>query len=172
MRVLTNTTVGRVKKTIMNLASITTMKHPKITISAKICKPEDYSPILISSSRVAYEILQDVFDQDEMCLCENFYVLVMNQRNELIGVMHHSKGGITGTVVDVKLLMSSIILLGAQGLILAHNHPSGNLKASEADLSITRKIKQAAELLELKVMDHVIVSHNGYYSFADDGMMG
>ncbi|WP_306551061.1 JAB domain-containing protein [Daejeonella sp.] len=81
-----------------------------------------------------------------------------------------SKGGITGTIADVRLILSVALKTLASGLILAHNHPSGNLKPSEADKQITSKIRQAAKLLDIELLDHIIISSEGYYSFTDDGI--
>ncbi len=82
-----------------------------------------------------------------------------------------SKGGITGTIADVRLILSVALKTLATGLILAHNHPSGNLKPSEADKKITNKIRQAAKLLDIELMDHIIISNEGYYSFMDEGVL-
>jgi DNA repair protein RadC len=87
----------------------------------------------------------------------------------VIGSYQLSKGGITGTIADVRLILSVALKTLASGLILAHNHPSGNLKPSEADKHITSKIRQAAKLLDIELLDHIIISSEGYYSFMDDG---
>ena len=82
-----------------------------------------------------------------------------------------SKGGITGTIADVRLILSVALKTLATGLILAHNHPSGNLKPSEADIQLTQKVKDAAKLMDIEVLDHMILSSNGYFSFTDDGII-
>ncbi len=88
-----------------------------------------------------------------------------------MGSYQLSKGGITGTIADVRLILSVALKSLATGLILAHNHPSGNLKPSEADKQITSKIRQAAKLLDIELMDHIIISNEGYYSFMDEGVL-
>jgi DNA repair protein RadC len=89
----------------------------------------------------------------------------------VIGSYQLSKGGLTGTIADVRLILSVALKTLATGLILAHNHPSGNLKPSEADKQITSKIRQAAKLMDIEVLDHMILSSNGYFSFTDDGIL-
>ena len=89
----------------------------------------------------------------------------------MIGSYQLSKGGITGTIADVRLILSVALKTLATGLILAHNHPSGNLKPSEADIQLTQKVKDAAKLLDIEVMDHIIISSEGYYSFMDEGIL-
>ena len=89
----------------------------------------------------------------------------------MIGSYQLSKGGITGTIADVRLILSVALKTLATGLILAHNHPSGNLKPSEADIQLTQKVKDAAKLMDIEVLDHMILSSNGYFSFTDDGII-
>jgi DNA repair protein RadC len=89
----------------------------------------------------------------------------------VIGSYQLSKGGITGTIADVRLILSVALKTLASGLILAHNHPSGNLKPSEADVSLTNKIKEAAKLMDIQVLDHIILSDCGYFSFADEKIL-
>lgn len=136
-----------------------------------------YKPGLISSttnitnSQNAYEIFKSLFPAETISLQEQFVVLYLNRANRIIGSYQLSKGGITGTIADVRLILSVALKTLATGLILAHNHPSGNLKPSEADKQITSKIRQAAKLLDIEVIDHIIISSEGYYSFMDDAIM-
>lgn len=102
---------------------------------------------------------------------EVFAVLFLNQGNRIIDYKIISSGGISGTVVDSRIILKTALELGATSIILCHNHPSGNLKPSNADTSITQKIKAAALLMDIKLMDHIIVSNEGFYSFADDGIL-
>ncbi len=102
---------------------------------------------------------------------EIFLAVFLNQSNKIIHQEIISEGGITGTVVDTRLLLKKALNYNTISIILCHNHPSGNLKPSTADKQLTQKIKEAAQLLDIKVMDHIIVSTEGYYSFADDGML-
>lgn len=100
---------------------------------------------------------------------EEFWILFLNQANKVIGSEQISRGTISGTVVDVRLIMKQAIDRLATAIILAHNHPSGQLRPSEADRTLTRKLVRAGEILDVKVLDHLIISEEGYYSFADEG---
>ena len=122
-------------------------------------------------SREAFDILTTLFPEETICLQEQFVVLYLNRANKVIGSYQLSKGGITGTIADVRLILSVALKTLATGLILAHNHPSGNLKPSEADKQITSKIRQAAKLLDIELLDHIILSSDGYYSFTDEGIL-
>lgn len=102
---------------------------------------------------------------------EVFYVLYLNRANKIIHEQIISSGGQTGTVADPKIILSIALNVKATTLILAHNHPSGSLKPSRADEDLTRKIKEAARFLDISVLDHIIVADNGYYSFADEGLI-
>lgn len=102
---------------------------------------------------------------------EEFWILLLNRSNLVIDTLMISQGGISGTVTDVRLILNAAIEKLASGLILCHNHPSGNLSASEPDLKITKKIKDAAQLMDLQVLDHLILSDQGYLSMADDNLM-
>ncbi len=101
---------------------------------------------------------------------EEFWILLLNRSNKVIDKLMVSQGGVSGTVIDVKIIMKTAVEKLASGLILCHNHPSGNINASEADLEITRKIKNAAALMEIAVLDHIIIAHEKYLSFADNGL--
>ena len=102
---------------------------------------------------------------------EEFWVLLLNRNNLVIDKMIISRGGITGTVIDVRIIMKMALECLACSIILCHNHPSGNLIPSEADKEITRKIKDAGKLFDISVLDHVIVGNNSYFCFADEGLI-
>ncbi len=102
---------------------------------------------------------------------EEFWILLLNRANKVIAKKQLSQGGITGTVADSRLIFRQAIDLLATSIILCHNHPSGNLKPSQADIALTRRLVKAGKLLEITVLDHLIVTNGGYYSFADEGMM-
>ncbi len=102
---------------------------------------------------------------------EEFWVIFMNRGNKIVNTERISIGGVAGTVADVKLIFKRALELTASGMILAHNHPSGNLRPSQADIQLTKKMVEAGKLLEINVLDHVIVTDMGYYSFADEGMI-
>ena len=102
---------------------------------------------------------------------EEFWILLLNRSNTVIDKIMISQGGLSGTVIDVRIILKTAIEKLASGMILCHNHPSGNVEASDADKKITQKIKDAAVLMEICVLDHVIIAHDQYLSFADEGML-
>ena len=122
----------------------------------------------ITSSKIIFEIMQPIIGELPH---EEFWVLYLNNANKVITKNQLSKGGMTGTVVDVRIIFKSALESGAVGIILCHNHPSGNLKPSEADIEITKKVKTAGKSLDINVLDHLIITQNGYYSFADEGIL-
>ena len=125
----------------------------------------------ITSSRFAYRLMKGCWDQGKIEFLEQFKVLLLNQSNKALGIYEASSGGITGTVVDIRLLFAAALKAGAVGLIIAHNHPSGHTLPSNPDRCITRKIAQAGELLDIKLLDHLIITSESYYSFADEGAL-
>ncbi len=123
---------------------------------------------IISSSRDAYEILQkEVSDKPY----EEFWVLLLNRSNKVLRKVCIGEGGMSGTVVDPKKIFKIAIENNAACIILCHNHPSGNLKPSDSDIKLTKKIKDAGNNLDISVLDHVIIGDEKYYSFADEGML-
>lgn len=102
---------------------------------------------------------------------EEFWVLFLNRSNRVIDRMKMSQGGISGTVTDVRIIMKKAVEYLASGIIVCHNHPSGNLNPSESDSKITNKIKEAGNLLDIQLLDHIIISEKDYYSFADNGLI-
>lgn len=118
----------------------------------------------IGSSKDAFELLQPIIGELPH---EEFWIVYLNNSNKVLFKEQSSKGGITGTLVDVRLVMKQALEHGAVGLILAHNHPSGTLKPSHADKQLTQKLKNAAEVLDVKVLDHLIITQKAYFSFAD-----
>lgn len=120
----------------------------------------------ITSSKAVFDIMQPIIGELPH---EEFWVLYLNNSNKVIYKTQLSKGGITGTVVDIRLIFKMAFEQNATGLILSHNHPSGKLIASEADLKITKRIKEAGQTLEIQVLDHLIITENGYLSFQDEG---
>lgn len=126
----------------------------------------------ISSSLSASELLFSRWDKDRIGLQECFKVLLLNNSNKVKGIFEVSNGGITGTLVDLRILFAVILKSLTTSVILVHNHPSGNLKPSEADKCLTQKIKDAGSLLDIKLLDHLILTPDGdYFSFADEGIL-
>lgn len=125
----------------------------------------------ITNSRDSFNILKKTWDENKINMLEQFKVLLLNRANRVIGVYEASSGGITGTIVDSRLILATAIKSLAVSIIISHNHPSGNLKPSVADQDLTSKIKSACKYHDIKVLDHVIVTSEGYYSFADEGLI-
>jgi DNA repair protein RadC len=122
----------------------------------------------ITSSAMVFELLQPVIGELPH---EEFWILYLNNSNKVIRKIQLSKGGITGTLVDVRLVLKNALAVGATGLVLAHNHPSGTLNPSEADRQLTEKLKVAGESLDIRVLDHLIITETSYFSFADEGIL-
>lgn len=122
----------------------------------------------ITSSNSVFEFIQPFIGELPH---EEFWILYLNNSNKIIKNAQLSKGGITGTLVDVRLVFKEALQLGAVGIILAHNHPSGTLRPSQADIQLTKKLKTAGESLDIKVLDHLIVTENAYFSFADENLL-
>lgn len=122
----------------------------------------------ITSSNSVFEYIQPIIGELPH---EEFWVLYLNNSNKVIKSSQLSKGGITGTVVDVRLAFKEAIQIGAIGIILAHNHPSGALKPSQADIKLTKKLQIAGDSLDIKVLDHLIITEKAYFSFADENML-
>ena len=125
----------------------------------------------ITSSRLAFEIALKAWNENKIELLEQFKVLMLSNSNAVLGVLEISSGGITGTVVDIRLIFAALLKAKATAFILVHNHPSGKLQPSEADRQITQKIKQASKLLDIALLDHLIITPESYYSFADEGVL-
>jgi DNA repair protein RadC len=127
----------------------------------------------ISTSRDAFDVFKIFFSEDTIALQEQFMVMFLNHANDVIGIYPASKGGISGTVVDVRIILGIALKSAAVGIVLAHNHPSGNLKPSNADVALTAKLKASASLMDINVLDHLIITGDKdcYYSFADEGEM-
>jgi DNA repair protein RadC len=124
----------------------------------------------VTSSKDAYQALIQSWDFNTLELCEEFKILFLNRANKILGLFNLSKGGVAGTVADPKLIFAAALKANASGIILSHNHPSGNLNPSQPDLDLTRKCKEAGKLLEIQVLDHLIITSEGYYSMADEGI--
>ena len=122
----------------------------------------------ITSSKSVFEYVQPIIGELPH---EEFWILYLNNSNKIIKSVQLSKGGITGTVVDIRLAFKEALQIGAVGIIMAHNHPSGTLKPSHADIQLTKKLKVAGESLDIKVLDQLIITEKAYFSFADENML-
>lgn len=122
----------------------------------------------VTSSKIIFEIMQPIIGELPH---EEFWIIYVNNSNTIVLKKQLSKGGITATLVDVRLIFKQALEIGATGIVLCHNHPSGTLKASDADIKITKKIKLAAESLDITILDHIIICEHGFFSFADEGIL-
>jgi len=122
----------------------------------------------ISSSKTVFDFFQPIIGELPH---EEFWILYLNNSNKIIKSERLSKGGITGTLVDVRLVYKEALQTGATAIILAHNHPSGTLKPSQPDIQLTKKLKAAGENLDIKVLDHLIITEKAYFSFADENLL-
>lgn len=125
----------------------------------------------ITSSYSAYQIALKAWDSNKIELLEQFKVLMLSNNNKVLGVLEVSSGGITGTIVDLRIIFSALLKANATAFIIIHNHPSGKLAPSDADRQITRKIKEASKILDITLLDHLIITTESYYSFADEGTL-
>jgi DNA repair protein RadC len=125
----------------------------------------------VTHSKDSYDFLKTAFDKETIQVQESFIVLYLNRANEILGYYKHSIGGIAGTVADPRLIFATGVASASSGIILSHNHPSGNLTPSQGDIELTRKLKEGGKLLDIQLLDHVIVTNTGYYSFADEGLI-
>lgn len=130
----------------------------------------EFPRVQITCSKVAADFIRE-FYADDIGIFESFFILLLDQNNTTVGYAKISQGGIAGTVVDKTIVAKYAVDSLARGVVLAHNHPSGNLKPSEADVTITRDIKAGLDLFGITVLDHIILTETAYTSLADDGYM-
>lgn len=147
------------------------MKQNQIAEISISYTPSRYNESKIQTTEEAYNVLKEFFAQGTIALQEQFVVMYLNANHNVLGIHVASKGGITGTVADIRLILGVALKTASTAMIIAHNHPSGNLQPSLADEVLTKKLKDAAVLLDVNLLDHLIVSDTGFYSFADEGKM-
>jgi len=140
----------------------------QISYSAKVAKK---FRIKINKSEDAYLSLLNSWNKDLIELQEELKILLLNNANEVLGIQNLSKGSTNGVNVDLKLLFAVSLKACATGIIIAHNHPTGNLQPSESDKTLTQKIKESGKLLDIKLLDHLIVTKESFFSLADNGFM-
>jgi len=125
----------------------------------------------VRGSKSCYDILLSTWDDQKIDFVEEGKAMYLNNANKVIGVFHLSSGGRTGVVMDPALILGTALKVNAVSIILAHNHPSGQTQPSRADIDLTHKVKNGAEYLDIKVLDHIVMSRDGYSSLADLGMI-
>jgi DNA repair protein RadC len=165
---LSRMSVDQLKK----INGIGPVKAITITAAFELCKRKTQSDrpehVKIASSRDAYELICPLIAELSH---EEFWILMMNRSNRCIRKQKISQGGLSGTVIDIRLILKYSLELLASSLIICHNHPSGNLNPSDADNRITKKIQEAARLMDIQLLDHIIVGDNSYFSYADNGLI-
>jgi len=145
---------------------------PEIRLSLTFDKKVKQSEMkVLTSSKDTADVLREIFNKDTFNWKEEFIILCLNRRNAVVGFYKVSSGGITGTVADPKIILTVALNCAAVSIILAHNHPSGGLKPSNSDIEITAKIKTAAAYLDMKVLEHIILNDESYFSFCDEGLI-
>ena len=144
------------------------MKVSEIQIS--YCSSSN-DEVFIKSSEDAYKVALSHWNKDVIEFQEEVKMIFLNRANKVLGIYELSKGGTSGSVVDVKIVLSVALKCHSTSIVLIHNHPSENLKPSQADTAITKKLKKACKYVDLTLLDHLIISKNGFYSFNDDGLL-
>jgi DNA repair protein RadC len=125
----------------------------------------------VKTSNDAFKLLLETWNENTIELQEEFKVILLNNSNEVLGIFPMSKGGISACVVDIRLIFACALKANATNIIVAHNHPSGKLIPSSNDIDITQKIKSAGKILDISLLDHIILTPNGYYSFMEEGQL-
>ena len=147
------------------------MTLPKVAEIKVSYQPAISDRPVMQSSLDAFNFFKGFYMGETICLQEQFSVMYLNRMNRVLGVYIISKGGMTGTVVDIRLILAVALKTAATSIMLCHNHPSGNVKPPHADIELSSKIKDAAQLMEIKLLDHLVIGQYTYYSFADDGLV-
>ena len=153
----------------INIEIINTVSEIDIVYKSKVkasLRPK------ILNSKDAHSIFLKYWDENKIELVEQFSVMFLNRANKVLGIYQMSTGGITGTIADIRLLFAAALKISAVSFLVCHNHPSSNISASKSDRELTEKIKRAGELLDIKLLDHIIINADvDYYSMADDGLI-
>ena len=155
-------------ESVKDLSAVNIVAEVELVYKSKV-KPSQRPQI--RTSRDCYELLQQTWDENKIEFVEQFKVLLLNKANRVLGIYEMSTGGVAGTIADIRLVFIAALRSNACGVILSHNHPSGNLTPSRADEELTRKMKQAGLLIEIPVLDHIIMTSESYFSFADQGLL-
>lgn len=152
----------------MKITKSNLLAEVTIGYKSKIAKEDR---VKINDSMKTSQYLKTIWNEDKLDHVEESVVLLLNRANEVLGWAKISIGGISGTMIDPKVIFQLALKANASSIILSHNHPSGNLKASGQDIALTKKVKEAGKLLDIDMLDHVILTTEGYLSMADEGLM-
>lgn len=150
------------EKSMYQLSEIEISYKPKFKCSDR--------PVIDSPDK-AYRIILDNWSEDKIELLEEFKIILLNRRNRVMGFVNLSQGGISGTIADAKIIFAIALKACASGIILSHNHPSGEASPSEEDIRLTKKLFQAGQLLDIPILDHIIVCNESFYSFKEEGII-
>jgi DNA repair protein RadC len=153
------------------LSSNTTIMETSVAEIQVSYRPAIGAKPVIKSALDAFSILRAFYSPDTINLQEESWVLYLNRAGRVLGAFKASSGGLTGTVVDIRVIMGIALKVAATSIVLSHNHPSGNLVPSTQDLELTQKLKKCAALFDIKLIDHIILSQTAYYSFCDEGAL-
>ena len=156
---------------IFGIAGISQGDIPEVKVRFNRSARKKFLGRIARSGDVA-DFIRKIYKRGEIELQEQFIVLYLNQSNEIVGYYRHAKGGINSTIADVRIILSTALKSNCVSIIIAHNHPSGNLKPSDADRHLTKKIKDAGLLMDITVLDHIIITKDSFYSFSDEGLLG
>jgi len=140
-------------------------------IKIQYSKPGEIHSAPITSSVIAADFLRKLYPVDDIDLQERTIILYLNKSNQILGYYKHTVGGIDGVIMDVRLIFATALLSASSGIIISHNHPSGRLEPSIPDMNTTKKIKEGGKILDILLLDHIIITKDGYYSFADQGTL-
>jgi DNA repair protein RadC len=143
-------------------------KFPQIKVKVSVTKGDK---VTITSPEKMVEVMRSIFNSDTILWTEEVIMVCLNRANDVVGYYRVSSGGFSGTVLDPRVVMTIALQNACSSIILAHNHPSGNLKPSEGDKAITEKIKNACAFFDMKLLDHLIITDESYYSFNENGLI-
>lgn len=135
------------------------------------CKTSITALPILKSSKDAYNYIKDKYVPESINYFESFYVIFLNRSNRIIAHQQLGQGSITGCILDVRMLISTATIFASVGVVLVHNHPSGSTKPSDADIALTKKVKEGLKLVDIQVLDHLIITDETYFSFTDEGML-
>ncbi len=159
-------------KDLLNIRGIGEAKAISIICALELSRRRSASELPAKPKmQSSYDVFQLITPFLMDLMHEEFYAVFLNRANQVLKVHHVSKGGISGTVADPKIIFAEGLSHSASGIILVHNHPSGNLKPSKADIDLTKRMIRGGIMLDLPILDHLIYSNAGYFSFADEGLM-
>ncbi|WP_317126436.1 JAB domain-containing protein [Pedobacter psychroterrae] len=125
----------------------------------------------ITTSKDTYQLLMNYWEVGRLEFLEEFKIILLNRRNRTLGIINLSMGGFAGVVVDSKVIFAAALTACASGIVLAHNHPSGEVQPSQQDIELTKRLVDGGKILDIAVLDHLIISSDGYYSFSDSGLI-